>query len=150
MVGYGASARPDVELVAFHDAVVERVEVTNAGNVHITFSHLPVYRRETPDTCGVWSFRAELRLKGVESFEAAGVPPADDAESIEDIHVVGPDGARLPAGVLERGEMFALGSVEIIWALSGTRATFCGGQLWLRLLEPIERVETWTGPLFDE
>jgi hypothetical protein len=149
MVVGTAPALDDVELIEFHDAVVERVEMTRSGTVRIEFSHLPVYRRETPDTCGVWSFHAELRLVGIESFNASGITPRHEADSLEDLEVLGSDGRRLdPTALLKGGSRVV--AVELTWALSGATAVFRGGSLALTLLEPLRRVETWTGELDPE
>lgn len=137
----------DVELVEFHDATGERVAMTRQGNACIEFSHLPVYRRETPGTCGVWSFRAELQVAGVESFALHGSTPRDEAESLDDLAVIGSDGRRVDPTALLRTGSLTLGSIELTWALSGATATFRGGTVSLLLLQPLERVETWTGDL---
>lgn len=143
MVAGNSSVADDVELVEFHDAVIERVEMTRHGDVCIEFSHLPVYRRETPNSCGVWSFHAELRLVGIESFTAEGRTPNDEAESLYAAKLIGKDGSAVEMNALLRVENIALGSLELAWALGGAQVVFRGGTMNLKLLEPLERVETW-------
>lgn len=147
MVTSGSAVLHDVALVEFHDAVVERVEVTRTGNVCVEFSHLAIYRRESVDTFGVWSFRAEFRLAGVEAFAADGATPGDEADTLEDARVLGSDGNPIDSAALGRGESFALGELELRWALSGARVAFRGGTISLKLLEQLERIEAWTGEL---
>lgn len=44
----------DIEVIEFHDAVVERIELTRSGNVRVELSHLPAIgeRRSTRSASG--------------------------------------------------------------------------------------------------
>ena len=131
-----------MKVIEFHDAIVESFEITRQGTACVKFSHLPIYRRETHDTCGVWSFHAELWLIGIETFMAEGITPRDEADSLNDLVIVGPDGGRLDPTSLLRGDKILLGSIKLTWALSGATVVFRGGSVSLLLLEPSERVES--------
>ncbi|MDB4943119.1 MAG: hypothetical protein JWP97_2653 [Labilithrix sp.] len=137
----------DVLLVELHDAIVERFEMTRKGDARIELAHLAVYLRETGETCGVWSFRAELSFVGLESFDLHGSPPRDEADSVFECELRGSDGAFIDPAALLRDVACELGTAHMTWALSDATITLRGGAVSLRLLERLERVETWTGPL---
>jgi hypothetical protein len=128
--------------IEFHDAEVEGIELRTAGLVILVFAHLPVYLREGPGRCGVWSMRARLECAEVTRIDIDGgtIPAGLVSEAtFEDGRTrVAIDPTALLDGV-------AVAVMRLVWAPSGGLLV---GAMKMRLkLGDGERFETYEGEI---
>ena len=132
----------EVAWVDFHDAELSEVTLGHDGGLAISFSSINVFEKTArPDLFEIWTYRATLVAEGVDDFHSTGTWSADawvgdltvDGETPKaDPWHLGADGAK------HRFALSVVGPVTIRW--TGTRAT-------LHLLERLEHLENWEGPL---
>lgn len=63
-----------ISLLELHDSRVAAVALVG-GDGTLEFSHLAVYHAVAPDRAEVWSYKATLEMKGIESFSIDGLLP---------------------------------------------------------------------------
>lgn len=130
-----------IALIELHDSTVSGLRVQRGGDGVLSFDHLNVYVEESVGRYGIWSYRADLLLRGVERLRVDKLLPSDyildgrvaDAQD-RDIDLA----SALQWTVADR--------VEIVLFESGT-LSMKASSVQLNLTTPLKRYEEWIGPL---
>jgi len=131
----------DIEIIEMHDARISNVSIDMSGSVRIAFSHIAVYLRETPETCGVWSFTASLVATGVRKAHLECALPVIAEDSVNDGVLMDADGNEFDVvRLLDGGDNLQL---DITWCLPPNRFTCHAKTMKLELEKKQERIETW-------
>ncbi len=116
--------------------------VQNGGSGFLSFTHICVFIEKSYERYDVWSYRADLLLQGIEQLSFDWI--SESSDYVYDGSVIDNNGREIE--LVSALEWTPAKKIELSF-FSSTKLSLKVSHVQLKLMEPLEKLEEWIGPL---